>query len=294
MSYPRLMISYPPADSISIQIIWLIIVVRLIMQFSQSKTCKTYDFDSLCKNALLSLVALSNRSLLWLSLIIVGGFFVDNCFEFVHRKFVFIIYKKQRWFYEQQTAGFSARLYEDCSNFKPKVYNFDFSQFLNNQLGRTSEYTSQSKAVPTTTTQSSNALPLSNNIDLQLEWPLADRQNFLRDMLIIEDFLSESEEEALFSEVDPYMKRLRYEFDHWDDVSILWVYIKRLVIWLEFVRMRRYTDSGRQNAKSGIRTTKRWSIVSMQRLSLVAFCPISMCWTWPTKESSNRMWTVQG
>lgn len=83
-----------------------------------------------------------------------------------------------------------------------------------------SAYASQSNASATTTNQSLN-IPLTSdgNIHFQQEWPTVDRQNFLRDMLIIEDFLTVSEEESLFAEVEPYMKRLRYEFDHWDDVS---------------------------------------------------------------------------
>lgn len=40
-----------------------------------------------------------------------------------------------------------------------------------------------------------------------------------RDMIIHEDFLSAEEEKSLLDEVEPYMKRLRYEHDHWDDVS---------------------------------------------------------------------------
>ncbi|KAG5880884.1 hypothetical protein JTB14_001460 [Gonioctena quinquepunctata] len=31
------------------------------------------------------------------------------------------------------------------------------------------------------------------------------------------DFLSEGEEKSIMDEIEPYMKRLRYEFDHWDD-----------------------------------------------------------------------------
>lgn len=56
-------------------------------------------------------------------------------------------------------------------------------------------------------------------IDLQQNWPTIDRQHFLTDMLVIEDFLTVDEEQRLIEEVDPYMKRLRYEMDHWDDVS---------------------------------------------------------------------------
>lgn len=36
-------------------------------------------------------------------------------------------------------------------------------------------------------------------------------------MIVKEDFLSESDETNLLNEVQPYMKRLRYEFDHWDN-----------------------------------------------------------------------------
>lgn len=36
-------------------------------------------------------------------------------------------------------------------------------------------------------------------------------------MLVQEDFLSEYEEMSLLNEVDPYMRRLRYEYDHWDN-----------------------------------------------------------------------------
>ena len=41
------------------------------------------------------------------------------------------------------------------------------------------------------------------------------------DIQIYQDFISESEEQSLFDEVEVYMKRLRYEFDHWDNVSFI-------------------------------------------------------------------------
>lgn len=37
-------------------------------------------------------------------------------------------------------------------------------------------------------------------------------------MTVFDNFLSEDEENSLMNELDPYMKKLRYEFDHWDDV----------------------------------------------------------------------------
>lgn len=39
-------------------------------------------------------------------------------------------------------------------------------------------------------------------------------------MTVYSDFLSEQEETSLMNELDPYMKKLRYEFDHWDDASV--------------------------------------------------------------------------
>lgn len=35
-----------------------------------------------------------------------------------------------------------------------------------------------------------------------------------------ENFISEEEERALLRELEPGLKKKRYEFDHWDDVSI--------------------------------------------------------------------------
>ncbi|CAH1111804.1 unnamed protein product [Psylliodes chrysocephalus] len=41
--------------------------------------------------------------------------------------------------------------------------------------------------------------------------------SLLNCMTVHNDFLSEAEEQSILDEVDPYMKKLRYEFDHWDD-----------------------------------------------------------------------------
>lgn len=45
------------------------------------------------------------------------------------------------------------------------------------------------------------------------------KQIFEKDLIIKEDFISEEEEASLLNEIEPYMKRLRYEYDHWDEVS---------------------------------------------------------------------------
>lgn len=53
--------------------------------------------------------------------------------------------------------------------------------------------------------------------DFRDEWPADVKTEFLRDMILIEDFISEEEEEHLFAETKKTMKRMRYQYDHWDD-----------------------------------------------------------------------------
>ena len=36
-----------------------------------------------------------------------------------------------------------------------------------------------------------------------------------------ENFISEEEESLLLREVEPYLKRQKYQYDHWDDVSFI-------------------------------------------------------------------------
>jgi alkylated DNA repair protein alkB family protein 7 len=36
---------------------------------------------------------------------------------------------------------------------------------------------------------------------------------------VYRNFINEEEEMSLFNEVEPYLKRLHYEQDHWDDVG---------------------------------------------------------------------------
>ncbi|KAK3923432.1 Alpha-ketoglutarate-dependent dioxygenase alkB-like protein 7, mitochondrial [Frankliniella fusca] len=39
----------------------------------------------------------------------------------------------------------------------------------------------------------------------------------LKDMVVHDDFLSDVEEKIIFDEVEPYISRLHYEYDHWDN-----------------------------------------------------------------------------
>lgn len=40
-----------------------------------------------------------------------------------------------------------------------------------------------------------------------------------RDMQVLPDFVTEQEEASLLAELEPVLKKMRYEFDHWDNVS---------------------------------------------------------------------------
>uniref|UniRef100_A0AAG5DVE0 Alpha-ketoglutarate-dependent dioxygenase AlkB-like domain-containing protein n=1 Tax=Anopheles atroparvus TaxID=41427 RepID=A0AAG5DVE0_ANOAO len=59
--------------------------------------------------------------------------------------------------------------------------------------------------------------PLSNLLAFAGKWPENDRKSFVGDMRVLENFMTEQEELSLLEEIEPYLKRLRYEFDHWDD-----------------------------------------------------------------------------
>ncbi|XP_045159135.2 alpha-ketoglutarate-dependent dioxygenase alkB homolog 7, mitochondrial-like [Mercenaria mercenaria] len=63
---------------------------------------------------------------------------------------------------------------------------------------------------------STNASDISRNDCMEFSDP--DTKKIIsRDMQVIYDFVSEEEEEDLFNEVEPYLRRLRYESSHWDD-----------------------------------------------------------------------------
>lgn len=68
------------------------------------------------------------------------------------------------------------------------------------------------RSARTTTT----ALGNFDDIEAVNNW----RSELLATMRIFKNFISPEEEDSLFQEVEPYMKRLRYEYSHWDDVSI--------------------------------------------------------------------------
>ncbi|CAH1393783.1 unnamed protein product [Nezara viridula] len=44
----------------------------------------------------------------------------------------------------------------------------------------------------------------------------SNKKLVMANLSVINDFLSETEEKSLVDEIEPYMKRLRYQYDHWD------------------------------------------------------------------------------
>lgn len=45
------------------------------------------------------------------------------------------------------------------------------------------------------------------------------KHEIVSNMLVHENFINEQEENSLLEEIEPYLKRMRYEFEHWDNVS---------------------------------------------------------------------------
>ncbi|CAG9831445.1 unnamed protein product [Diabrotica balteata] len=41
--------------------------------------------------------------------------------------------------------------------------------------------------------------------------------SLVKSMTVYNDFISGQEEKSVLDEIEPYLKRMRYEFDHWDD-----------------------------------------------------------------------------
>jgi alkylated DNA repair protein alkB homolog 7 len=66
---------------------------------------------------------------------------------------------------------------------------------------------------------------VSSNVEFKGQWPEKEQKQFIDDMNIVEDFLSVDEENKFSEELEPYLKRMRYEFDHWDDVSKIKIFI---------------------------------------------------------------------
>ena len=76
---------------------------------------------------------------------------------------------------------------------------------------------SQSCHVPTESVDECHLLSGDKFIDASDPETRKDMEEHFR---VYENFITEEEEKSLFDEVEPYLKRLRYETSHWDDVCI--------------------------------------------------------------------------
>ena len=99
-----------------------------------------------------------------------------------------------------------------CCRIIKKTLNTTTHPFIEHNYSRCSRFLAlrrQSSTAPSVTVQS--------YIHATDDKALNDIQNSFS---IIPDFISEDEETVLYEEVQRYLKKLRYEFDHWDNVSI--------------------------------------------------------------------------
>lgn len=56
-----------------------------------------------------------------------------------------------------------------------------------------------------------------DSFEFHHEWPPGVKSEFQQNMIVIENFVTETEETALCGEVQKTMRRMRYQYDHWDD-----------------------------------------------------------------------------
>ncbi|XP_054271789.1 alpha-ketoglutarate-dependent dioxygenase alkB homolog 7, mitochondrial [Macrosteles quadrilineatus] len=54
-------------------------------------------------------------------------------------------------------------------------------------------------------------------VDCNDKFSEEEKQLICKNMIVVESFINEKEEDCLLKEIEPYMKRLRYEFSHWDN-----------------------------------------------------------------------------
>ncbi|KAG8236628.1 hypothetical protein J437_LFUL016460 [Ladona fulva] len=56
-----------------------------------------------------------------------------------------------------------------------------------------------------------------NYLDFSKQFDASSREEFSRDMRVLDNFVTEDEETSLVEELSPVLNELHYEFDHWDD-----------------------------------------------------------------------------
>lgn len=92
-------------------------------------------------------------------------------------------------------------------------------------------------------------------------------------MTVHESFLSAEEEASILAEIEPYLKRMRYEFDHWDNVSRPAAARSSS----HSSRFRRYMVSGKPSGWNGMRRTPIYSVEWDSWLFRRAWRKLSLC-----------------
>lgn len=108
----------------------------------------------------------------------------------------------------------------------------------------------------------------SNNDTRESSDNTKDWQVELHDtMKVLPNFISEKEEDILVQEVDPYMKRLRYEYSHWDNVGKMsnvhaFLYLDCFALNCNILNLlrRQYMDTEKPNGGSGVKIAHKFSI----------------------------------
>ena len=68
--------------------------------------------------------------------------------------------------------------------------------------------------------RNSKSLVYVHNVN---EWPKILLKSMMESCSVREDFITVEEEKSLLKEIEPHMKRLKYEKSHWDDVSLVFI-----------------------------------------------------------------------
>jgi hypothetical protein len=89
------------------------------------------------------------------------------------------------------------------------------TNFLNKSIPLTLNFFNQKFFI-----HSTKLLKSLNNVTVNSVIDTTD-ENFKKVIIIKKKFINEMEENLILEENEFYMKRLRYECDHWDDVNIV-------------------------------------------------------------------------
>lgn len=93
----------------------------------------------------------------------------------------------------------------------PSISNRNWKGFSRTRSTNASQNDNEPKSAHAIQNTTNSALHFQNT------WPAAEKAKIERDMIVVEDFVSEAEEQSLIAEAEKSLKRKRYEYDHWDD-----------------------------------------------------------------------------